>query len=377
VTLDDLPVRAASVTSERVEVVVPDDTIAGAGTIPEASRLRAGAVTVSVVVADAGFPAGFRSNVAVFALVPRVTGAPVLAAGPPRTLTAAGTRLFTPGMPGETVVGRVVVPSSTYILASPTTVVVPLPDTLPAREVTTLVSRPLPATVTLGTTDPGLDVTIDGATLPVPLNLPPTDDRGAIAAFLESAIHDAARATPVSQAVQPRFAGLRVALFGERLLLVPGANAATIGVASRGTGTTASDLGLDGAPFPGARHAVRSGALIPFPVLSAPGPQLQVRIGSDELALALEGRPLSIAHAAELLRVALRGSGGSAAFTGAVVGVIDDQLVVLPGSDAPLSFDVTGGDATTMHELQLRASYHVRVRVNGVESLDDATVELP
>jgi hypothetical protein len=52
--------------------------------------------------------------------------------------------------------------------------------------------------------------------------------------------------------------------------------------------------------------------------------------------------------------------------------------LILPGAAGTVAFDkVTGADETTAAELQLRARYPVRVRVNGAESIDERGLELP
>jgi hypothetical protein len=65
-------------------------------------------------------------------------------------------------------------------------------------------------------------------------------------------------------------------------------------------------------------------------------------------------------------------------FATALVAVVDEQLLLVPGTDAALEVAAAvGADATSPAQLQLRVRYAVRVRVEGAESIDPTTVELP
>jgi hypothetical protein len=59
--------------------------------------------------------------------------------------------------------------------------------------------------------------------------------------------------------------------------------------------------------------------------------------------------------------------------------VVGAQLMIVPGQNTPITIDgVTGGDMTTVAELQLRGSYPVRVRVNGAEGIGGVNrIDLP
>ena len=111
--------------------------------------------------------------------------------------------------------------------------------------------------------------------------------------------------------------------------------------------------------------------------MTAAQPQLAVTIGAESATLALPRRPVSLTDAAALLEAELRARAASG-FATALVAVVDEQLLLVPGTDAALEVAAsTGADATSPAELQLRARYPVRVRVEGAESIDATSVELP
>jgi hypothetical protein len=67
-----------------------------------------------------------------------------------------------------------------------------------------------------------------------------------------------------------------------------------------------------------------------------------------------------------------------AGFSQARVAVLGNQLLVLPGAPGSTNFEsVSNGDQTTVSQLQLRARYPVRVRVNGAENIDGEGFEMP
>jgi hypothetical protein len=124
--------------------------------------------------------------------------------------------------------------------------------------------------------------------------------------------------------------------------------------------------------------AFLSGDLTPFPALTVTQPSMMVKIGSVEHAVALSSRPTTLADAARDLQAAISDADpGVTGFSGAQATVLGNQLLILPGSSEQMDFDVTDGDKTSVAELQLRARYPVRVRVNGTESIDDRSVEMP
>jgi hypothetical protein len=98
-------------------------------------------------------------------------------------------------------------------------------------------------------------------------------------------------------------------------------------------------------------------------------------MGAESATVTLPRRPVSPADAAALLQAGLRAH-AAPGFATALVAVVDEQLLLVPGTDAALEV-AAGADATSPAELQLRARYPVRVRVEGAESIDATSVELP
>jgi hypothetical protein len=101
----DATAQVTSLSDDRIDVVIPDD-----------DGLQPGTHTVRLVRdVEMGEPpelhAGFQSNVAVFALVPQITG---LDTGTPGALTIHGTRLFQEGTECLTLLGDEVVPAGDY-----------------------------------------------------------------------------------------------------------------------------------------------------------------------------------------------------------------------------------------------------------------------
>ncbi|WP_250287519.1 DUF4255 domain-containing protein [Frankia sp. CiP1_Cm_nod2] len=131
----DLPLAAAPVpTPDRVAVVIPDAALPDGRPIPPESRLQPGTHTVSV--ATSGTVAGpARSAPAAMMIVPAVAAVVVEAepGGTGRILKVTGSRLHVPGQPGETLIGRVVVPAASYLEASPTSLRVRVPAALLAE----------------------------------------------------------------------------------------------------------------------------------------------------------------------------------------------------------------------------------------------------
>jgi hypothetical protein len=102
-----------------------------------------------------------------------------------------------------------------------------------------------------------------------------------------------------------------------------------------------------------------SGALAPFPAISAPAsattPAVNVTIGSEgPHAAVLAAVPGSLSDAALLLEEAIQHAHTSVDFTAARVTVIGDHLLVLPGiRGSAVTFAPAPGDATSVSELQL------------------------
>jgi hypothetical protein len=165
----------------------------------------------------------------------------------------------------------------------------------------------------------------------------------------------------------------RAAAVDGRLVLLAGELARPITVTP---GPIAAALALDAAAaLPGAL----SGVLRPFPALAAAAPALRLTCGGDTRVATLASRPTSLEEAAALVQAAVRAADAAAAFAQARVAVLGDQLLLLPG--APVGtvdvHPVPGTDETSAAALAFRQRLAVRVRVNGVESVDDRSVELP
>lgn len=359
----DVSAGILSLRPDRLEVTVPDH--------PD---LQPGAVQVAVRVGTPELPqTRFRSNEAVFMLVPRndlIT--PNLGASP-RRLLIQGERLFLDRFTGETLIGENAVAKDSYLAAVPTSITVPVPDTLPAWPVDCLLSGEL-APFPLALADPlDLGVTIAGdgphlATLPfTPGNL----QDGAVA--VERAVRQALGGGAA-------FRGARVAALvaGNRLAVVPGGLHGAVTM----TGATADALELSAGSGGTAVRAFLSGRLVPFPTLTANPPRVEMTIGPDTRPVVLGSVPANLADAASLLETAIRTAipGPPPSFANARVAVLGEQLLIVPGVPAALNVSfqpVLGVDEATVAQLQLRAGYAVRVRTNGAEDLDNRVVELP
>jgi uncharacterized protein DUF4255 len=381
VELDGVDVPVVSLSPNRIELIVPDSVVPGVGPIPPGSVLEPGAQTLAVIVADPPFPQGaVRSNDSVFMLVPGISPPVAYSAAPPRSITVTGTRLFSPTLTGETIIGRASVDKSLYKSPSPTQVVVPIPDSLPMSGVQMLVSAPLadPVPLPMPPAD-SMNVTIGATTVNVTLAAPSPVALAQLPLLLTYAIQNAAaqNAATLGVPMPPEFVGLRVGLFstpvGSLLVLVPGGLTATITAADSPPGTLASALGLTGPPPPGASHGYLSGDLSTFPAFPGPQVGLTVQVGAGPSASIALPAPTYIDDAAAALQNAIQAAG----YANTLVSVLGAQLLVLPAAAAAVTFGTTLADAVSVLLLQLHALYNVRVRVNGAESIDEATVELP
>ncbi len=355
----------------RLEVVLPDAAYPDGRSIPEEQRLQPGPQTVEIVSAVPGLPqAGLHSNQAVFMLVPHV-GTPAPVAGQPRLLRVPGTRLFAEALTGEALIGRAVVPKVRYQSATPTELVVPLPDVLPARAVAGLISGE-PVLVSELEPTPAVTVTIGAesrvARFP---STPATLAEAAVA--LQEAIRGAEEAGPA-------FRGTRVTTMANRLVVVPAGLTAAVSVSmAPGDPKTAVRLKLTTNTGARALNAYLSGQLRPFPAITAAHPAVTVSTtsatGTVTTGVAtLASPPANLADAAALLEAALHAAG----FVTAHIAVLEDQLLVRCDGAASMTFDaVPNVDGTTASELQLHGRYAVRVRVNGAESIDEQYVEMP
>ncbi len=367
----ELPATAAS--PLQVEVSVPD-TLAGTTLIPEQLRLQPGVRTVQVVTHDPQVPhSAFTSNEAAFMLVPTVDPTRVvLSAGNPRTLTVEGDRLVGPTPGGETVIGRTAVERTAYLEDTSEKIVVPVPTSLPMRGVPVLVGAALADPVPIGTTAHTLRIVVGGTvrTVSAAATLPANVPRNSVAGILTALVRDAAPE-------DPRFAAARAELRDDRLVVVSGDLASTVSITSPAPGTFAGALGLTAAPGAGDGSAAVSGSLRPLPVLTAATPRLQVQVAAlTPVVVAVE--PFgSVADLALGLQTAIRATSADPAYATLRVLTIESQLLVIPGTAGAVTFAAPAGDPATVAELQLHALFPVRVRANGAESTDAATVELP
>jgi hypothetical protein len=392
VLLGGLAVPATPLSDDRVEPSIPDENLPDGTVIPKERRLQPGAQPVSVVVGVPELPqTGFHSNQAVFMLVPLVGSSdpmneptldPNLTVAP-RTLTIRGKRLFLGGLSGETLVGSALIGKRSYMNPSSTEITVPLPDTLPARQVRCLVSGDLssfPADL-----EPPLDIEVEignegshSATLTEKPNIE------SAAGILQAAIRDAHKDGPA-------FNGTRITMSDNRIVVVPGGLFHEVSI----HGSVAEKLKLSTAQQAPAdaraelvEGAYLSGELDPFPALTAVQPSLKVTIGSTFHTVRLASPPTTLADAADELQIAITQAAqpGEDGFSQAGVAVLESQLLILPGTpDEPTNVErvpdndpvAPGGDQATVAELQLRARYPVRVRVNGAENISDEGLEMP
>jgi len=149
------------------------------------------------------------------------------------------------------------------------------------------------------------------------------------------------------------FTGARVISVANRLVVLPGTPGIVV-IEQAGADSTATQLRL----VAGAARqvfALVSGALTGFTGPQATTPQLNIAMGGEEPHTAtLTAVPNTLAQARDQLQAAIQAADSGAAFTGALVGTLDDRLVVLPGTDRTEAvFSAAPGDATTISDLAL------------------------
>lgn len=161
------------------------------------------------------------------------------------------------------------------------------------------------------------------------------------------------------------FAGTRVLVIANRLLVIPGARGAEVSfAATAGDPTTVAELGFDGGTQ--IASGVLSGGLSDFPRLFSASLELSLTIGAaPPVVITVGPLPLNtLADARLRLEAAIQGAGGAAAFTGAQVLIVENRLLVLPGVDGEVViFRATGGDASTVEQLKLASKVAVDVRL--------------
>jgi hypothetical protein len=157
----------------------------------------------------------------------------------------------------------------------------------------------------------------------------------------------------------PAFSQARVIVVDNRSLVILPGTPGTVLVESAGSDTTASDLRLT----PDAARQVYTlvgGALEGFSGLRASNPRLRITMGDSAPRVAAlnpaPSSPQTPAQAREQLQAAIQAANGSPAFTAALVGLLDDHLVVLPGDNlTEVLVTATPDDPTTILDLALES----------------------
>ncbi len=371
----EIPVKPQS--GQRIEIVIPDDSYSFQGTtyiISLDQRLQPGLLVIEVKVAPPDVPeAAVRSNQAATMLTPFVQTITPVPATQPRMLRLDGTRLYADELRCESIVGRITIPSSVYVSRTPTQIELTLPLVLPFTGANAYFGQQLAAFPNLNGALPSLNVTIGGVSYTggnsIKFLTSPTTFAEAARA-LEEALHKVQNQEP--EFTQARVITQNDSATNNGLVIIPGVLTDTLTI--QGTGQ-ANQLGLGTLAQ---RKAYFSGALDLFPAITNVPGQLRVTFNSAQ-TVTLTARPISLADAASKLQAAIRAAGGGADFAQADVLVVDSQLMIVPGQNTPITIDgVTGGDTTTVTELQLRGSYPVRVRVNGAEGIGGVNrIDLP
>jgi len=129
-------------------------------------------------------------------------------------------------------------------------------------------------------------------------------------------------------------------------------------------------------------NGTQSGDLAAFPALTAATPEVNVTIGTDGPFTAKFGsKPTTLAAARGVLESALRAAAADKpAFSGAMVTVLNNKLLVLAGGGNPaatITFAVSAADATTAGELKLTgASVNVQAYKLGLTAAIAGTAQL-
>lgn len=221
----------------------------------------------------------------------------------------------------------------------------------PAQAMPVLVGGRLSAFPALGVPQPRLLLTI-GAEGPyeITLSAEPTTVPQA-----RNRLQEAIRAAGAGNA-GPAFAQAHVLSAEDRLIVLPGAPHEVRFEPAEGDAS--ADL-LKLTPTEAqTRRALRSGALTPYPTLSAPAPAAAVTLAGETQTATLASVPATLAQARDQLQAAIRAVGTGDAFAAALVLSIaaENRLVVVPGAgSAAPRFAAAPDDATTVDELRLSA----------------------
>jgi hypothetical protein len=215
----------------------------------------------------------------------------------------------------------------------------------PPAGVTGVLSGDLSSFTTLSSTAPAVNVKI-GAEGPHTASFSAVPaDLAEARSLLEDAIHDAHTSLA--------FTGARVVVVDDRLLVLPGITGAPVNFeATAADSATIMELALDS--IVEQLRGVLSGDLSSFPKLNSPAPTVDVTIGGEGPHVAPLGpRPADLAEARSLLEDAIHDAHTSLAFTGARVVVVDDRLLVLPGTTDEITIGPSETDAITVEQLAL------------------------
>jgi hypothetical protein len=145
----------------------------------------------------------------------------------------------------------------------------------------------------------------------------------------------------------------------KRLIIMPGI-AESVTITAAEADFAASELGLDLASSHEV-YALLSGRLPKSIGLSSDEPALMVTIGDEdphevELPVGQNEKEVSISRARELLQEAIQRAHPSPAFKNALVGYLEDRLVVLPGSEGmAVRFGAMSDDQNTLADLALES----------------------
>ena len=201
---------------------------------------------------------------------------------------------------------------------------------------------PFPA---LSSPEPRLRVTV-GADGPHEIVLPgPPSGLAEAAAALQAAIRAAAPG--------PAFTAATVSVAASSLAVLAGTGE-LVTIDPAGGDPSTADLRLD--PSAARQTAGLLSALLPDPpALQAAAPEFTLRIGAEEAAVTgLPASPVSLAALGADLQARIQTSGAGGGFTGALVALPGDRLLVIPGTEEVLvAAAATGGDPTTVADLGL------------------------
>jgi hypothetical protein len=172
----------------------------------------------------------------------------------------------------------------------------------------------------------------------------------------------------------PAFAEATVSVVGTRLAVLAGTGERVAIEAADGD-PTASELKLD--PAGSRRTAGLLGAPLPDPPpLTAAAPEWLLRIGAQEATVGgLTPNPSSLEALRGDLQLRIRAAATDPTFANALVGRVDDRLLVIPGTEElVLGAGASGADAVTVAELGLSLRPAIGSGATGAEPGAAATI---